>query len=298
MEIPRFLRRARIRWAGHGRMAAGLVALGAVLAAVLPAAVISAGPASAGAAAGNMLCRRYQHISVQGVQPAVNGLTGTASRYMVRNDFWGSNGMCMMNAGKQPNFRVARAGRNQLGGAVMAFPYIFAGCSWGICTPKSGLPARAGTLRNPTSSWYIRARAGGTWDASYDLWFSRHKMINGQATGAELMIWLRASHMPVSRTVHPLSIDGAKWYFVTWMTPRRGGFSWRYIQFRRVHPTSHVQNLNLGAFIRRAEHIRVPSAHGSVPLIRPRWWLMNIEAGFELIHGGQGLATNHFSAHL
>jgi hypothetical protein len=298
MRISRLLWCAQSRWSGRGRLAAGLVALCAVVATVLPAAVISAAPASAGAGGASMLCRRYQHVPVQGVQPAVDGLNGTASQYVVRNDFWGSSGTCMMNAGQQPNFRVTRAGRNQLGGAVMAFPYIFAGCSWGICTPSSGLPARASALRNPTSSWYIRAQAGGTWDASYDLWFSRHKMTNGQATGAELMIWLRASNMPVSRTVHPFTIDGAKWYFVTWMTPRRGGFSWRYIQFRRVHPTSHVTNLNLGAFIRRAEHITVPSAHGMVPLIRRRWWLMNIEAGFELIHGGRGLATNHFSAHL
>jgi hypothetical protein len=283
------LRPSRLWWAS-------LVVLCAVLATVLPAAVVAAPQASAASA--KMLCRRYQHVAVQGVQPGKGGRTGLQGRYTVRNDFWGSSGMCMMNIGQQPNFRVVRAGRNRLGGAVMAFPYIFAGCSWGICTPGSGLPARASALRNPRSTWDISARAGGTWDASYDLWFSRHRMTNGQATGAELMIWLKASNMPVSRTVHPLRIDGARWYFTTWMTPRRGGFSWRYIQFRRVHPTSHVRNLDLGAFIRRAEHIRVRSAHGTVPLVRPRWWLMNIEAGFELIHGGRGLATNHFFAHL
>src|SRR5450432_1631992 len=94
---------------------ASLVMLGVVVATVVPAAVISAA-APASAASSKMLCHRYQHVAVQGVQPGKDGQAGPRSRYTVRNDFWGSTGMCMLNAGQQPNFRVVRAGRNQLGG--------------------------------------------------------------------------------------------------------------------------------------------------------------------------------------
>jgi cellulose 1,4-beta-cellobiosidase len=262
------------------------MAVGTLLAAVLPALT------PARAATSKLLCRRYQHVSVQPGQP------GRPDRYWVRNDFWGTDGMCMSNSGKQPNFTVVRAGHNQLHGAVMAFPYIFTGCSWGICTQNSGLPARVSTLKDPESSWDISAKSGGTWDAAYDLWFSKHRMTNGQATGAEIMIWLKARHIAPARKKKPLMIDGTRWYFTTWKTPVRGGCTWRYIQFRRVHPTSHVRNLDLGAFIRAAERIRVPRRQGAGPLVRPTWWLMNIEAGFELTRGGAGLATTNFSAHL
>jgi hypothetical protein len=289
MHITRYLRPARTGWAGRRGFPVGLLALGALLATVLPALT----PASAATTAtSKLLCRRYQHVSVHPVQ------AGQQSRYWVRNDFWGSDGMCMSNSGKQPNFTVVKAGHNQLRGAVMAYPYIFTGCSWGICTKGSGLPAKASTLKDPESSWNIKASAGGTWDASYDLWFSKHRMTNGQATGAELMIWLNSSNIAPARKKKPLMIDGAQWYFDTWKTPVRGGFTWRYIQFRRVHPTSNVRNLDLGAFIRAAEEIQVPRVQGTGPLVRPKWWLMNIEAGFELTHGGAGLATTSFSAHL
>jgi len=286
MHITRYLRPARTGWAGRTGFPVGLMVLGALLATVLPALT----PASASTS--KLLCRRYQHVSVH------PGQRGRQDRYWVRNDFWGTDGMCMSNSGKQPNFTVVKAGHNKLHGAVMAFPYIITGCSWGICTKNSGLPAKASTLKDPKSSWSINAKARGIWDASYDLWFSKTRITNGQATGAELMIWLNSSNIAPANKKKPLMIDGTKWYFDTWKTPARGGYSWRYIQFRRVHPTSHVRNLDLGAFIRAAERIQVPRVQGTGPLVRRNWYLMNIEAGFELTRGGAGLATNNFSAHL
>jgi hypothetical protein len=282
MHITRSLRRARIGAGRRGGFLVGLVAAGALLATVAPAVT----PASA--AASKLLCHRYQHISVQAPLQAT---ANVQARYWVRNDFWGTDGMCMSNSGQQANFTVTKVGKNKLHGMVMAFPYAFTGCSWGICTKNSGLPAKASTLKNPESSWDITAHAGGVWDASYDLWFSHHRITNGQATGAELMIWLKSSNITIPKGIkkHPLTIDGTKWYFDTWQTVPRGGKSWRYIQFRRVHPTSRVTNLNLGAFVRTAER---------KGYVQQSWWLMNIEAGFELIHGGVGLATNNFSAHL
>ncbi|MEP7023082.1 MAG: hypothetical protein ABJB47_04595 [Actinomycetota bacterium] len=290
MPITRHLRFGRILRACRGGFPAGALVLGAVLATSLPAVT----PASA--AAPKLLCHRYQHVPVQAVRAGQARRAGQQGSYMVRNDFWGTKAMCMSNSGKQPNFTVVKAGKNTLNGAVMAFPYIFTGCSWGICTPHSGLPAQASTLKDPRSSWDITATAGGIWDASYDLWFSRHRITNGQATGAELMIWLNSSNIPPFSKKYVFTISGAKWYFVTWKTPVRDGMSWRYLQFRRVHPTSSVKNLDLGAFIRKAENMKLGKTLHHY--IKTQWWLMNVEAGFELTRGGAGLATNSFSAHL
>jgi hypothetical protein len=251
--------------------AASLVAAGALLAAVLPAAQ----PASASLS--RTLCRQYQHVDVQ---------DGHGGHFRIRNDFWGTRGMCMAVSGNNSSFTVVTTRANRINGQVMAYPYIFTGCSWGICTPRSGLPARASSLRNPESTWHIKARVGGIWDAAYDLWFARHRMTNGQATGAELMIWINSRNIgPFSKKI--VWIDHVRWYLASWRTFHSGLPSWRYIQFRRFHPVSHVTNLRLAPFIRRAEHLRY---------VRRRWWLLNIEAGFELTRGGAGLATTYFTA--
>jgi hypothetical protein len=253
------------------RAVAGAVAAGALLAAVLPAAQ----PASASSS--QTLCRRYQHVAVQ---------DGHGGHFWVRNDFWGTTGMCMASSGDKSNFTVVATRANRIHGQVMAYPYIFSGCSWGICTPGSGLPARASTLRDPESTWRTTAKVGGIWDASYDLWFDRNRMTNGQARGAELMIWINSSNIApfTKRTVW---IDHVAWYIDSWRTKHSGMPSWRYIQFRRVHPVSQVTNLRLGPFIRRAERLGY---------VQRQWWLLNIEAGFELTKGGAGLKTTYFTA--
>jgi hypothetical protein len=71
-----------------------------------------------------------------------------------------------------------------------------------------------------------------------------------------------------------------------WVTSRDGAH-WNYIQVRAVRPASHVRALSLLAIVRRVERMG---------LIRPRWWMLNIESGFEIWSGGRGLATKWFAA--
>jgi len=52
-----------------------------------------------------------------------------------------------------------------------------------------------------------------------------------------------------------------------------------------VHRTWHVNNLRLYPFVRRIERLG---------LVRPGWWMENIEAGFEIWNGGRGLATTKY----
>src|ERR1022692_4654077 len=84
------------------------------------------------------LCKRDQHLAVT---------TQGGQRFVVRNDFWGTKKFCVTNTSKRPNFTVVKTGSNFLDGRVMAYPYVFTGCAWGICTPDSRLPARAPDLR-------------------------------------------------------------------------------------------------------------------------------------------------------
>ncbi len=222
------------------------------------------------------LCRQYQHVQVR---------KGKGATYVVKNDYWGTNRMCLKNSRLRPNFRVTKSGPNKIGGRVESFPYILRGCSWGVCSPKSKLPVKVKKLRRPEATWHARTKARGQWNAALELWFARHKMTTGQADGAELMIWLNTRHLPRSsrRTVR---IDHTTWYLVHWHT-RGHGTTWNYIQFRRVSRRSGVTRLRLWPFIRKAEREH---------WIRPSNWMLNIEAGFEIWHGGRGLGTKAFTA--
>jgi len=111
-------------------------------------------------------------------------------------------------------------------------------------------------------------------------------MTTGQARGAELMIWLGARRIKVPARTPVVRIDHTRWYLLHWRACHRGD-CWNYVQFRRVRPVLGVRHLALLPFIRRAE---------KRGWISPRWWLENIEAGFELWQGGRGLATNWFWA--
>jgi hypothetical protein len=243
--------------------------------AVLPASLVavSAQPASASTV---RLCKFDQHIAVT---------SHRGRQFVVRNDFWGTRKFCVTNSSLRPNFTVVKTGTNIIHGNVLAFPYIFTGCAWGICTAKSGLPARASSLRHPKATWHTRDQAAGRWNAAFDLWFAKHDIKTGQAAGAELMIWLNTRDLPLSST-QIVRVDGVQWYLAHWVTSHSWG-TWNYIQFRRVHPRRGVNNLRLNPFIHHAERDG---------LISRRWWLLNIEAGFEIWDGGKGLSGRRFWA--
>jgi hypothetical protein len=214
-------------------------------------------------------------------------VTGTGhKKYVIENGNFGGRPECITNRGLRPNFTITRSGADSTGPEVDAYPFALFGCSWKVCTPGSGLPARVSAVRSASASWYLRAKAAGRWNAAFDVWFGRHRSaINGQARGAELMIWLNAGDYPAvpSRVIR---VDHRRWYVYHWVTSHDGAH-WNYIQVRAVRPVSHVRGLALLPIIARVE---------KMGLIRPRWWLLNIESGFEIWHGGRGLQTTWFAA--
>jgi cellulose 1,4-beta-cellobiosidase len=244
---------------------------------VLACAVSLASPASASLARQSTICRRRGYEAVASAQ---------GGHYVVKNDNYGGRPECISNRGRRPNFTVTRSGANSYGSEVMAYPFVLYGCSWGLCTAGSRLPARVRRVRRATASWSTTARAAGRWNAAFDIWFGRRRSaFRGQARGAELMVWLDAHDYPAGRS-RVIRVDHRRWYLYHWVTSN-GGAHWNYIQIRAVRPTSHVRGLSLMPIIARVE---------KMGLIRRKWWLLNIESGFEIWHGGRGLATRSFAA--
>ena len=141
----------------------------------------------------------------------------------------------------------------------------------------------------------------GMYNTGYDLWFGKHSMTQGHADGAELMVWLnhRGGCCILKRDAPIVRINGVRYYFQYWhpSDPDYPGISWNYIQFRRVVQTTRVTNLNLKPFIQYAEQAHPRQGQRSA-LVHPRWWLENLDGGFEIWNGGVGLRTTSFSARI
>jgi len=222
------------------------------------------------------LCRPYQHVAAFGADGA--GL-------VVRNDNYGGRRECLANVNRWANFTVISSQARRTGDEPAAFPDIFYGCSWGVCSPGTKLPKRLSRLRNPVTSWYTAGHPRGRWDAAYDIWFAKQRHMSGQDRGAEIMLWLRTGGLgrPGSRG---LVIDRRHWEVEHWTTTDPvSGRRWPLIIFRMVHPRGFVRHLALMPFFRRAE---------SLGLLQRSWWLTAIEAGFEVWRGGAGLRTTSF----
>ena len=181
---------------------------------------------------------------------------------------------------------------NATNGAPGAYPSIYAGCHWGNCT-KGGLathPVRVSALTRPgtvRTSWNTSQPGGSAaYDVAYDIWFNQTPTTTGQPNGAELMVWLN-HHGPVQPFGSPVgtaSIGGVS--YRVWEGAQPWGDTISYV---RTSPATSVRNLDVGVLAADA---------ASRGYIKKSWYLIDVEAGFELWRGGAGLATKSFSVDL
>jgi hypothetical protein len=230
------------------------------------------GGATFGSPTGAGGCDRFGTVDVNGKE------------YVVQNNEWNSSDTQCVGV-KGTAFVVSRANFGlATNGPPASYPAIFKGCHWGNCTSGSGLPAQVASLPAVTSSWTVTVPTTGAFDVAYDVWFNRTPSTSGQPDGTELMIWLNhgGGVQPAGSQVGTVSLAGATWN--VWQGPMSG---WKYIAYQRTEPTTSVNDLDIRAFIRDAV------GRGAID---PSLYLIAIEAGFELWRGGQGFATNSFSA--
>jgi glycosyl hydrolase family 12 len=226
-------------------------------------------------------------------------LSGAQSRpvadgaYMVQNNEWGSGAPESITTNGNAGFAVTNSSiNNATNAAPGGYPSIYAGCHWGNCT-HGGLgahPVQVTRLTVPgtvTTSWKTRQPGGSAaYDVAYDLWFNRMPAATGQPDGAELMVWLN-HHGPVQpfgSQVGTATIGGVS--YQVWEGAQPWGDTISYVM---ASPTTSVSNLDVGALA--ADAVR----RG---YIRASWYLIDVEAGFELWRGGAGLATDSFSVNL
>jgi hypothetical protein len=206
--------------------------------------------------------------------------------YEVNNNNFIGKPECLTGENGVAAFTVKSSGASSTTPGSDAFPNIFTGCSWGICSPDSWLPARLSAVGNPVTTFAGTEKASGTWGAGYDMFFDQRPVRTGQGQ-VEAMIWLnsRNAYDPAGKGWPVVTIDGTQWYAMTWETGSAKE-RWRYVQFRRKTATASVRDMPLGPFYAYLE---------KQGWVTPDWYLLNVEAGFEIWNGGTGLAVNQFA---
>ena len=209
--------------------------------------------------------------------------------YTVQNNEWGSGALECLGVGGSGGFTVTRSAiANSTSGAPGGYPSIYRGCHWGTCTPRSGLPVPVSRLLSPgtvTTAWATAQPGTGAYDVAYDIWFNRAPTTSGQPDGAELMIWLNHNGPvhPFGSQVATAAVGGRS--YDVWF----GKQAWNTISYSMVTGTTSVRDLDIGQFA--ADALR----RG---YIQRSWYLIDVEAGFELWQGGAGLATDSFAVNV
>jgi hypothetical protein len=206
--------------------------------------------------------------------------------YTVQNNEWGSGALECLAVGGPGGFTVTRSAiANSTSGAPGGYPSIYRGCHWDSCTPRSGLPVPVTRLLSPgtvTTTWATAQPRTGAYDVAYDIWFNRAPSTSGQPDGAELMIWLNHNGpvQPFGSRVGTAAIGGRS--YDVWF----GKQAWNTISYSMVTGTTSVRDLDIGQFAADA------LGRG---YLEKSWYLVDVEAGFELWQGGAGLATDSFA---
>ena len=214
-------------------------------------------------------------------------LAASGGAYTIQNNEWGSSAPECISTDGNADFTVANSSiSNSTSGAPGGYPSIYKGCHWGACTSGSGLPIQVSNLHpgTATSSWSTSQPGGGNaYDVAYDIWFNQAPTTNGQPNGAELMIWLNhnGSVQPFGSQVASNVSIGGRGYNV-WF----GNQGWNTISYTMTSPATSVSNLDIDQLVADAV---------SRGYIQNSWYLIDVEAGFELWQGGAGLATTSFS---
>jgi hypothetical protein len=243
-----------------------------VLLTLAACAATSTGPGhAAGVPGGSSHCGQFDNVEVHGKE------------YVIQTNEWNSTKTQCLSV-NETAFAVSEADFSlPSAGPPASYPSIYKGCHWGNCTSGSGLPVQVSSLPPVPSHWTVTSSPTGAYDIAYDLWFNQTPTTSGQPNGTELMIWLnhRGGVQPAGSQIGTVAMAGATWD--VWKGSMSG---WTYIAYVRQTPVDAV-DLDLRAFTQDAV------ARGT---INPAWYLVDIEAGFEIWQGGSGLATSSFSA--
>jgi hypothetical protein len=247
-----------------------------ILAVSSAVACSSASGSVSAAAAARALCGK-QYASVGG-------------SYIVQNNEYFSHASECVTVRSGPAFTVTKSAiANRTDGGPGGYPSIYQGCHWGVCS-SGGLaaaPVRVSALTpgKVTTTWRtVQPASDGAYNVAYDIWFNKTPRTSGQPDCTELMVWLnhQGGIRPFGKQITGDVTVGGRGYDI-WEGPQKWGDTITYLM---TAATTSVTGLDIGTLAQDAVHRGYLSRS---------CYLIDVEAGFELWHGGAGLATGAFS---
>ena len=213
--------------------------------------------------------------------------------YIVQNNEYDSSASECVTTDGNADFTVANSSiSNSTSGSPGAYPSIYQGCHWGNCS-SGGLtttPIQVSNLTTGkvTTNWSTTQPGGSSdYDVAYDIWFNQTPTTTGQPNGTELMVWLNHNG-PVqpfgSEVASNVSLGGHTYNI--WEGTQS---SWDTVTYDMTSGATSVSGLDIGTLTQDMV---------SRGYTKSSWYLIDVEAGFELWQGGAGLETNSFSVNI
>ncbi len=212
---------------------------------------------------------------------------GTANvlegEYRVYNNVWGASTPQTLEVNQSETyFKVISTGHNNTGGVPASYPFILKGSHFGgtPTTKNNPLPIQVQNISSAPFTWVIGTKdASGKWNAAFEAWFN--KTGTGGNNDGELMIWINhhGGPSPAGSKVTTVEILGHTWDL--YLNP-----SSNVISYKKTSVTDSI-SLDFKYFIHDAVNRGFLST---------TWYLLAMEAGFEIWIDGKGLTSYSYSA--
>jgi hypothetical protein len=217
--------------------------------------------------------------------------------YVIQNNVWGDNTSQQIKFNGTTYEIVMQTGNNVSSGpsamGPVSYPSVFIGSNYDRTTAGSILPIQISAIKSVKTAWSIDRGTSGTFNASYDVWFSTNASGDKEApSGGYLMVWYYkpADAQPIGSILndgHGVTIPGVQGSWDVWLGPNTGNSNRPVISYVTTSPINDME-FDLNAFIQDA--VKRPGA------LQSGWYLSNVFAGFEIWNGGVGLKTKAFYA--
>ena len=212
--------------------------------------------------------------------------------YIVQNNEYDSSASECVSTDGNADFTVANSAiSNATNGSPGAYPSIYQGCHWGNCSAgglsSAPIQVSALTAGKVTTSWSTTQTGSGAYDVAYDIWYNQTPTTTGQPDGTEMMVWLNhnGSVQPFGSEVASNVSIGGHSYDIWYGTQS----VWDTVTYEMTSGATSVSDLDIGTLTQDMV---------SRGYTKSSWYLIDVEAGFELWQGGAGLATNSFAVNI
>jgi hypothetical protein len=216
----------------------------------------------------------------------------SGNTYMVQNNIWNTQGSSQCVAGtahgSYVGLEVTSANHTVTSNEPAAYPSIVKGWHWGFKTSGHEMGRQLSTIGSIDSLMCFSPPTSGKFNVSYDMWLhpTNGSLGNQDPTGGvEMMVWLyrEGDVWPIGDAVDRFQYQGA-W----WRVSEGTAGTWSVISYMRESNVTSAA-LDLKYFMDDAMTRAAISKK-----ISGSWYLLGIEAGYEIWQGGQGARIDSY----